>query len=471
MSEIGNYILANELQNETKILKYGNYQSNRISPIVNNNNTSGSLITTSGTWLEYEVPSKCVNCSTFRADMNFCLTVATPFVHLFFNDGVSFIKSLQLVTRGGQYIVRIDEFDRYSKLFRYTTSKEKFRTLTNTANDSSLTGAGPTNSSLMKHRGLAHNADLSQGQRITAGATAGVNRTSDDEPTYFTSTGTMTDTVKLTYPLSLPLSLIKDSFFSVNRDVNFGEIVLLRIELNEPARVGFKTSIASDVALPGYWIENPYLYMGIQQNQAIIDMVNSNVRQDILIPFVRSSKLAGPNSSGVDYTLSNRINTSDGSHLVRIYVQPYNSTESDATAQDRCNKSLASATGVNTPAKWLYFHTEVDSIRRQPFDLLCTTYDDYELLRPLLVDSCVSDEQQFAQNQVWIENFGSNYPIASQDWTSYDTSKMIQGAPIEKEIKHDFVYRTTANNVQNYFHIVTLKVLSIDKNSGISVHS
>lgn len=462
MAQVDSSILARELQLFPKKVSYGKYQTNRLSPI-----TPPGAITTTGTWLEFEIPPKVKNQYFDVLAYDIVLPVGGTTNRVMFNDGLASIRTLQLVTRGGQYIVDIQNFDKYSKSFRYTCNKETFKTLTKIDRDVALVD-GATQSVFSQHKGLGFSLEITN-KRLAAGGITLTNKDDIDEPTYFTTTGTQLVGVSARYPVRLPMNLIYDSFFGVSQDVNFNEIVLLRVELNDPNKIGLRGTVDVQTAYTTYTIENPYYYVAYQQDQYIIDMVNNSPVQNILIPFTRSAKLGCTVGAGNSFTLSNRLNTSDGARLLRMMWMPFNYTETTSISQDHSNLSIVSTTGVMTPHKVTNFYVEVDNVRRSPYNFDCSKFEDYEIIRPLLKNSCVGSAEQYANNMCWIENFADNYGIAEQ--FDYDKARWIEGAPIVQEMKLDITFTATAVNTQNYFFFVTQKMLTISKDQGISVHS
>lgn len=458
-------VLASEMQRSSKLCAYGSYEINQTPP-----KTQPGATTVGGDVSEFEIPAKCINQSMYK--LEFTLTTSSHNVPKVFIDGVCPIREVQFMTQGGRYMAYIPQFNKFTNAtFRRVISFNKLATMERVIQ---------TQNTAQIFEGLSMTtlggvASLDEGtpntivrDRIRLPVTAGDMLPPNEpylEPSMIvqrSAAGTLAVNFKI------PLNLVKDSIFGVNRDINFNEITLIRIIWDDPAYVGFVGSSLINTnsglaTLTSYAISNLVLRYAVQKNQSIIDMVKEEKAQEIMIPYVYYNKIQGNAGNNNSTTLSVKFSNVHGSRLLRMYWAPYNNTESATTIFDHDNLG-----GL----KVFSFHVEVDGVRLCPYEFLTNNSDDYDANRMLLDGSCILSRNDHLKYFTHVQNFGSNYPLCRE--FDYERQLWKEGMPLDKEVKIDIYYTNAPANAvqsQNYIYTVVQRRLVVDKEAGIYIDS
>src|SRR5690606_5485936 len=118
---------------------------------------------------------------------------------------------------------------------------------------------------------------------------------------------------------------IRNTIFGVNKDIYFGEIILLRIVWGSSTKAVFTNTGALNLATGALAttnnidIENIALYLAVETNPEITNQLRSQISSEglsVLIPYVYSYK----NSlNGTSQNVSLRFNKGHGRKLIKIY--------------------------------------------------------------------------------------------------------------------------------------------------------
>lgn len=274
------------------------------------------------------------------------------------------------------------------------------------------------------------------------------------EPSYVYRTTNVNEAI--TMNVQIPLHAIKNTILSVDKNIYFGEIILLKIIWGPGTKIAFTNTSRDNlhdgaVALAAtIAVQNIALYLAVEKNQEIINELRGQIAGSgfsVLIPYVSSYNNL---LNGINQNLSLRFNRGHGRRLLKIYHSIFNSTEQSDFAYDHSN--------INGE-KCSVYYTLLNNDRLQEYDIDCTQLDDYNLLRPYLKDKVLQTSNIYQYNWFHMESF---------DGYCLDNSNLESGLDLEKEQKWD-IYCTTANDTfRHYVYAVTQKMLTISS-SGITV--
>ena len=453
--------VSHELDYTPKILNGPHYKYTRLFPT--NSSTDVALNVASTTETQFEVPTKVFNSSKCYLKGNMTLTSGggADIKKLVHKYGFVMIDSISISTRAGVFISNIRHVGRYSRaILQATTSKEKYLSkpplvLTNALGATTYPGEmiAPANQI------SAIGALVQSGDFAGADGAYVANATT---PLFLDTVGSATTaTATVCYKFKIPFSDLKSSFFALNKDVWFNEVLLVTINWNPFVRLGgtidhadYFSWATTRGALTAGAISDLGLYMAVEQNQAISNEVMAKVLNggiNLVIPYVNSFKLtAGTGASG---SISQRINRANGRTLCRVVTSVAGTVEASSTADWNTNNQAGTKTAS--------FYTTMDSVKQQEANLTPATHTDFLALADLLEGSAYYTGLSWQVNPVWVDNFHGNKSIHWCDGEHDDDFKQ-GGIPLDSEITWGYVADTKEAVALNYYiFAITQKLLTI----------
>lgn len=458
--------ISNQLDYKKDTFIHPTYRYNKILPQVGTQ--SKTILAAGGDDTIFEIPVNAFNLNRSFLQYVFAPAAAAAVGRYWaYKDVLSSIRQMQLYTRSGLYLCDINEVANYTKFVtKAETPLKEYLTYDTYANGGVATPIG-------FGRGLrVSNAAVAANQRPQD---AGANSINYTEPEYIEYGSGANTTPCL--QIMIPLGMIKNTIFSLDKNIYLGEIILLRIVWNPTSKMFFSTSsndptdtvvsMANNVSLT-----NLTLYLAVEKNPEIVNQLRSQIASSgfsVLIPYVYTYKYnLGPAGS---QTVSLKFNRGHGRTLVKIFHSVFNNGESisgagaaaRATAYDNDNRSTRSKTQV--------FYTMLDNERLQEYNLTTANGDDYFLLKDKLKDTVYLNSDIFYYNWFWLEDFSGITKETTNE------QNLETGLDLSVERKWDFygVTMNTSNNVNanlgqynHYTYAVTQKMLTVTS-SGITV--
>jgi len=299
---------------------------------------------------------------------------------------------------------------------------------------------------------------------VTAGSVAirpvGGNASLNYLENSYLEVGTTTNSPSI--DISLPLSMIKNSIFDIDKDLYFNEIMILRLVWGAAAKVGFTSASASDptsspVSYIACDVQNVYLFLATERNQEIVDELKEEVMSNglsIPIPFVYSFKTVNSASTNQSSTL--RITRGHGTRLLKIYHSMFTQNETLNTAY----QNTQSATTLQN------FYTQLDNYRLQDFNVNLALYDDWAVIQRKLEKSITFNSNIYRYNWFWLDDFTGCDESASE--TDPTVDNRIEGIDLTAEKRYDFIGYFAGNVAYNHYDfVVTQKMMGISAN-GLS---
>jgi hypothetical protein len=283
---------------------------------------------------------------------------------------------------------------------------------------------------------------------------------------------------QVTYNVQFPLRLIKNSLFSVDKDLYFGATTYMRLYFGPMSKIAFsntvndspsngtKTSyvpLAAATNTPS--ITGLQLMLARESNQDLRTMIINKVSGGgltYMIPYVQSFKNS---NQGTSQNISIQLDQGNGRTLMKVYHAPYNSTEDLDTMYDHAN--TANVAGANfgssaTNQKIFTYYTTLNSKRIQDLTLDCTNngpFTDYMSHRRQLRGSILANLNVYQYNWFHCDDWSDFGPRYDQD----NKGELISGVPMNvAPLTWAFQALTTRNIIlQHYTWFVFIKKLSI----------
>lgn len=445
-------VVAKEIDYQKLSYSYPSYTYTKL--IQQTGGGTVNLTTAGGNDSVFEIPAKVFNLD--KSYLSFNMLIAEKDTKYMWTtvNAITQFQQLQLYTRNSVMLADIQNLQNYTNLSVLPkTTYDELKSYPQYG--SSATGANQSYSNIF----MTSNALASASYRPN-GNTSELNY---DEVRYIIvgAQGDGDGAGNLTLKIQIPMSLFKDTILSLDKDLFFDEVILLRFVWGPTGKIAWfsdaannptTNATATDAAIT---ISGLAFYLALEENLEIQMNVMNRVRSEglqVMIPYVWSYKQSIATSTSQNITL--RYNRAQGIKLMKVIHSLYNSVETANTAYDHANYTTAGSYGV----KVSNFYTQLDNMRRQQFNVDCTLGEDYLLLKDKLRGSGILSHQIYAYNWFWIEDFSNiKAPI------DFDTNEqnLISGLDLAQERKLDFYFTTASATFYHYSYAVTLRLLNI----------
>ena len=386
--------------------------------------------TTSAVESVFELPARVINFS--KSSLMYTIVVpdpgATPKYNWIWGGGPA-IRQIQLYSRSGVMLCDINNLQNYLGIITPLETKKDDCGMLDETTAPQITG--------LECRG-AKIANIHP-----AGST---NDNNMYEPLYLSKLGL--DTTATTVNYAIRLSLIKNSIFSLDKDLFFNETMLIKIVWNVRDAVGFYSAaedgpettpgvLSGDVA-----ISKLYLYLAMERNPLLAAAVIATVQNTGMIvncPYVYSFKnIPGASTS---QNISIRLNRSNGTHLKKIIHSILPATE---TLNNRFDRSTVVTS----------YYTSLNNQRLQQFDLVASDQLDFMYNYENCKDSMINNLDTYNHNWFHLDKFEDNL-------STDPNSNVASGIPLSIEQKYDINVTCAATAYNHYTFCITNRLLVI----------
>jgi hypothetical protein len=406
-------------------------------------NQSATVSSGSGQDITFEIPVQAVNLgeSYFYADVSIAGTASN---YTWKHEGICPWSSVQLFTRGGQYLVNLQErATDYSRVV-----------MTSDATDEDLQhGSSDGGSSLYANE---EEKNLIGGKGAD-GSTA--KRYWEQKYLKRSAIGGA-----LTYRIIFPLKMLKGTIFEINKSLLFREVLVLKLKLAPGNDIAYvNTSDVNPDATPAaagdITYSNITLYCAQERNAAVVEglaaQTSSEAGMTVFSPF---PSVFTNIRSGTSQNITLRLNKTHGSSLKSIKNCPF-VDGSNNLRYDRINDTTADTANNKITS----YYSNLNNNRLTEFDIVCGNDEDWMLHKKRFKDSPIYNNDIYKQN--WIHEDGFENEANKVDG-EVDTN-CYGGIDLSQEVRYDF-YATCRNASLRHFSIVHgQKVLNIN-NRGIA---
>ncbi len=402
-----------------------------------------------------ELPTGCYNLS--KSIISFTSTPTSSVAaksNYMVKDAVTAFRRVVLKNRAGQFICDLSEAQNYTNIVNKAETKlEDMLTYDTWANGrgqgQGLRANGNTPGVGLKILDLPL---VDYGNQGTADNTFASR--SNIETQYVEPGALNTATPVLHY--RIPMSMFPNTIFALDRDIYWGETMLIEFTYGSSNKVGWQATSAdnpADTALVfagNLAISGLKFFACLEENPIIANECKAITETaegvNILHDFVYTSRQTIGMSSAAG--IITRTNRSQGMTLKKIYTSIYKTTESLNTSYDHSNLPLITLLGNKIDTLF----TTMDNRRLQDFNLNCSGPvgggDDYMLLKDKLKGSCILDQNVYTRNWFWLDSWEEERPFS--DMPIEEQNYMV-GLDLSSEKDYQFNTTTQSANPNLYF--------------------
>ncbi len=422
-----------------------------------------NLTKTGGQESIFEIPVSVFNLPRSVISYDFQIPgLNTKFVWAY-DDLITHIREIQLYNRSGVYLCNLNYSDAYTKtVLKPETSADELLALSTQDVKVALANTIGTMQFLERNNSLS---------TVSYRYDASASSLSYTEPKYLVvgaqgdNAVAATNTGSLSFRVQLPLRQFKNTVLNLDKDLYFGEVLLLRIVWNGVDQMYWTADAANDPvtgatapATPGglFTLNNLQLFLAREQNQAIINNLVSQVEStgmSILIPYVHSTLSS---LTGTSQSVSLRFNRGHGARLQKVYHSIFNNGTTLNLQYD--NKNVAGA-------KCTSFYTMLNNNRLQEFNVDVKQYQDYMLMEERLKGSAIQNSNIYQYNWFWCDDFTE--VMDPEESADSNADNRANGLDLTLENKWD-IYMTTTGDMRNFSFAVCQKIMTVGP-SGLSV--
>lgn len=443
--EIKSVVVATPLSYEQKAYSSPNYKLLRVTPL---QGTQTYTLSASRQQLQFEFPAnECFNLSRsyLQMTLNIAAQTVTPAFARVFNDTIAPISSINLRTRSGVVLCDLDFCNQYVRIAnRIKTRVSQY------LSDGERDILYPS-----KSLGNIGNSVRCDGSSANSPYV---------EPSYVQ---TSADLGAITKYYNIPLSVIAETIFEVDKDLWFGEVLLMTINVAPLAEIGFRsggtdpTPQTAAVALTGAnTLSDICCYLATEQNvvikKQVMDLVQAG-KFKMILPYVHYFTNLR-NATGAQ-SVSLRFNKGHGEYLRSVLHIPVNSAATVNTVYDSINTN---------GAKISRYYVMTNNMRDEDYDAMCNDTDAslassaWTLIRDSIKGSVAG-----LNDAVYFANFFvlSDYTELgnAEDQANLNTPKwnLQCGKSLESEVKWDIVCTQASANINHYTFARVSKSLTI----------
>ncbi len=389
------------------------------------------------------------------------------------------ISHIQWYAGSNMFIVDIDNLQNYLDItMKKEMDAEEFRDL------SELSGAS-VNNSVVNVIPALRNSNVAVANVANLGANpSSVNY---NEPGYFDVSAL---NGPVAYTVQFPLRLIKNSAFSMDKNVYLGQTTYLKVYFGPMSKIAYMSTsnanpsagtklsyvplagaglptIGGPITIPVNNIVpiNFQLMLAVETNQDLRTVIINEVTtqgQTYNIPYVQAFK---NNNQGGAQTISIQVDQGNGQHLMKVYHAPYNSLEDMDVMYDHSNNgTVAGAYSIALNQKIQQYYTQLNGQREQDITIDCTEagpFTDYMTHRKQLRGSIISNLNVYQYN--WFHC--SDYTDFGAKYDQNNGGELVAGIPMSvSPLTWSFVgtvMRPALNNFNHYSWFVFIKRLHL----------
>ena len=430
---------------------HGNYKYLKIVPVGSTQNPTLSL--TSTTQTQFELPNNVINLAKSKLSFDLQLPISTNFSNLYAN-ALGLIDRKTLTSRSGTILADIPNTFIFGSLVSNVNTKLT-DLMSRTANSGLALAPTLAPAQLNPINDIVR-CNSTANYQINSATPSVVAYSAYTEPAVMFN-GTLTgDDDFISYQINL--SAFKDTLMEINKNIYFGDNLVLTINWNAGNKFVFNSATIGNVVTANAFpastncISSPLftnlcLYVATETDPTIIAQLVGTVSSgefSLMIPFVYCQKYVSAVSSST--AMQQRINRTYGSTLLRTYFGVYHLSEDKLT------------TYTHNDSYVVDYNTYMDGLRLQDFTIKVSDSSHWLVNEQNFKDSCVQSLQHFKTNFVHIDNWCGASPCNNDDTA-------LNGLSLDSDRTWSFIGNThaTSASYRNFLFFTTQKKLVISK--------
>lgn len=400
---------------------------------------------TAGVDITFEIPVQAVNLARSYFSASVSIPAQGGVTVSWAHRGIVPFSSMQLFTRGGQYLLNLQE--RATDYSRVVMSSDcSGDELEHGSEEGQLYPTTDTKSLI--------------GDLGAVGSVAAPYK----EQAYLSASGA---NAVQTYKIIFPMSQLKETILAVDKSILFREVIVCKFKLAPKGDIAYQGGLATSpdnvpVDLAGdITYSDIAFFVAQERNASIVQALNAQTESQegfsLLVPY--PSTFTNIRTTA-QQNVSLRLNRSHGASLKAVKHVVFNNTGANLLRNDRYERNNRGQLKAAT------YYINLNNNRLTEFNIDSAKGEDWMVLRQKLRQSPSYNRAIYQLNWFHEDDF-SNYADKMSDMKTKDTNCM-SGISLNEEIRWDY-YSTCANASHRHFTIAHgQKVLNINR-SGLVI--
>jgi hypothetical protein len=260
----------------------------------------------------------------------------------------------------------------------------------------------------------------------------------------------------MTASYRIPLAAFKHTLLAMDKDLYFGQILIMRITFSNSAKIGH-TSVdggTTCVGLASATISKLYLNIARCADPAVAAQLVAKVQSGshkVVIPYVHSYSYS---SASTFNSINLKLNVGFGQRVLRIYNTVYSGLDIVGAegSQYLCHNNTANALLSS-------YYTTLNNSRLQDQDVSAILLDDYNLMAEMIKGSAIQGHRAFRTVHCHIDNWTAGKSI---EWSDADSKEIVDGLDVSQEQSYSWYVTVPSAEARVYLsYMIFQKELDI----------
>lgn len=439
-------IIDPQLDYQKRIKSKPSYKFTKILPLQNVPSGNTFIDVAGGQQITFQLPVVAMNLAKSVLHLTVTPAAGTEPFNGIFSDCFPIFRQIQLLNNQGVELCDLQNVQNYTKVvWKAEIPMKEY------LNYDTFAGGVGSGRFLRKNNALGTSVAAPDYSFRPTNVAANIHYT---ENTYLIvgASGTATPVLDI----SIPLGMLKNTVFDIDKDLYFNEILTLQLTFGSSSKLGYNfTALANPVtgatAPTTANVQNIYLMLATERNLDVVNELKSIVSRgqfNIPIPYVTTIRTPlSSTTQNVALTLTRGL----GQRLLKIYHSIFGV---DETLSEAYYNSQTGTTLVN-------FYTQVNDQRLQDFNVVLNNHDDWLIMQKKLEGSVTQNENIYRYNWFWLDDFSGMDSGAEKDSTSKLEVNELKGLDLSTNIYYQFNATTADDNYAHYDFVITQKMMSV----------
>lgn len=454
--------VSSEQDYRKSVKSHAQYKFSRVIAQQGQGSTTNGLISVSGgNDLLFDIPQVPVNLSQSIIQLKITpptQTAASSYYNWVFLDSLSFLQGIQLYTKAGVMLCDIsNNLHNYTKVvWKAEIKRSEYENF-----DLYETASAGSGRMLRKSNALIDDTAAGKFTKRPNGSNASVNYLEHKYLLASTAANSATPTINV----SLPLKMIQNTIFELDKTLYFNEVITLRLIFAPVAKYLFcstnsgtdPTATPAASTLPAN-VSGVNLYLAMERNPDMANIMRGEIQKGFSLPIPCVNIFKQGSITGSTQSTTLRLNRAYGRNLLKIYHSLFGGS-ADGNVED-LNYAYNNSIGTAPLVDMTDYETSLQNQRLQDWRITLSSYDDWAIMQKKLEDSITLNSNVYRFNWFHLDDFTGSHKTTDKE---YLEKNMLVGIPLDVEQRYDWYssHTSASKQINHMDFVITQKLLQI----------